>query len=141
MANINIDNYIKEMDLSPELEEKARRCNTVSELMQLAAENDVELPMDALEGVAGGGCGGGCSHSFKIVEDIKMMPEFGNPNTFAIRYNGVQVECIYTKKCSKCSETHYYYTPCPSLDFDYGVVESKEISLADYNALKAQKTW
>ena len=52
MPNINIEDYIKEMDLSSELEEKARTCNTASELMQLAAENDVELPVDALEGVA-----------------------------------------------------------------------------------------
>lgn len=57
MANINIDDYIKEMDLTPELEQKARQCNTARELMQLAADNDIELPMDALEGVAGG-CGG-----------------------------------------------------------------------------------
>lgn len=56
MANINIDDYIKEMDLSPELEEKARQCNTASELMELAAENDIELPEDALEAVSGG-CG------------------------------------------------------------------------------------
>ena len=52
MSNINIEDYIKEMDLSPELEEKARACNTANELMQLEAENDVELPVDALEGVA-----------------------------------------------------------------------------------------
>ena len=57
MSSINIDDYIKDMDLSPELEEKARACNTASELMQLAAENDLELPTDALEDVAGG-CGG-----------------------------------------------------------------------------------
>ena len=56
--NFNIDDYIKEMDLSPELEEKARQCQNSSELMELAAENDVELPLDALEMVSGG-CGGG----------------------------------------------------------------------------------
>lgn len=62
MANINIDEYIKEMDLSPELAEKARQCNTSSELMELAADNDIELPEDALEMVSGGSlCGSGKS--------------------------------------------------------------------------------
>lgn len=61
MAKINIEDYIKEMDLSPELAEKARQCRTSSELMELAADNDVEPPMDALAGVAGGG-NGGCQY-------------------------------------------------------------------------------
>lgn len=82
MANINIDDYIKEMDLSPELEEKARQCNTASELMQLAAENDVELPMDALAGVAGG-CGGssecpkGGSHDWEYGNGYKKCKKCG----------------------------------------------------------------
>lgn len=56
MANFNIEDYIKELELSPEQLEKARACKTKEELMELAAENDVELPMDALEMVSGG-CG------------------------------------------------------------------------------------
>ena len=32
-----------------ELQEKARACNSLEELRQLAAENDVELPEEALE--------------------------------------------------------------------------------------------
>ena len=54
--NENFEKYIE--GLSPELQEKARWCRTSSELMELAADNDVELPLDALAGVAGGGCGG-----------------------------------------------------------------------------------
>ncbi|MBR1750588.1 MAG: hypothetical protein IJ740_06860 [Ruminococcus sp.] len=54
MANINIDDYIKDMDLSPELAEKASACKTSSELMELAAENDAELSLDELNAVAGG---------------------------------------------------------------------------------------
>ena len=50
----NLEEYIK--DLSPELQEKARACKTKDELLQLAADEDMEVPMDALEGVAGG-CG------------------------------------------------------------------------------------
>ena len=54
--NENFEKYIK--DLSPELQEKARACKTKDELLQLAADEDMEIPMDALESVAGG-CGGG----------------------------------------------------------------------------------
>ena len=50
----NLEEYIK--DLSPELQEKARACKTKDELLQLAADEDMEIPMEALEGVAGG-CG------------------------------------------------------------------------------------
>ena len=52
--NEKLENYIK--DLSPELQEKARACNSLEELTQLAAENDLELPEEALELVSGG-CG------------------------------------------------------------------------------------
>ena len=55
MANeFNIEEYIK--DLTPEQQEKAKACKTKEELIQLAAEEDVEIPMEALANVAGG-CG------------------------------------------------------------------------------------
>ena len=50
----NFEKYIK--DLSPELQEKARECKTTEELIEFLADNDLELPEDALEAVAGG-CG------------------------------------------------------------------------------------
>ena len=46
------EEYIK--DLSPELQEKARQCKTKEELNAFIAENELELPEDALESVAGG---------------------------------------------------------------------------------------
>ncbi len=54
MANINIEmeEYLK--NLTPELQEKARACKTKDELIQLLAEEGIEIPMDALESVAGG---------------------------------------------------------------------------------------
>ena len=52
--NENFEKYIK--DLSPELQEKARACKTKEELNAFIAENDLELPEDALEAVSGG-CG------------------------------------------------------------------------------------
>jgi acetyl-CoA carboxylase beta subunit len=79
----NVNDYIKEMDLSPELEEKAKKCKNSSELMELAAENDIELPFDALEMVSGGECAKSvCSHDWCYLDN-------------------------HHKKCSKCGETMY----------------------------------
>ena len=56
-----IEKYIK--DLSPELQEKARKCRSISELLELAKAEEVEVPPEALEAIAGGkdqevrGCG------------------------------------------------------------------------------------
>ena len=86
MAEIfNIEEYIK--DLTPEQQEKAKACKTKEELIQLAAEEDVEIPMEALENVAGG-CGSsecpkGGNHDWILKESLKSY----------IRY-----EC---KKCKK----------------------------------------
>ena len=52
--NEKLEEYIKE--LSPELQQKARACNTSEELMEFLADNDIELPEDALENVSGGYC-------------------------------------------------------------------------------------
>jgi hypothetical protein len=52
--NEKFEKYIEGLD--PELQEKARACNSLEEVMELAAENDIELPEDALEAVSGG-CG------------------------------------------------------------------------------------
>ena len=47
-----LEKYIK--DLSPELQEKARKCGSVSELLELAKAEKVEVPPEALEAIAGG---------------------------------------------------------------------------------------
>ena len=52
--NEKIEQYIK--GLPPELQEKARQCETMEELNDFIAENDIEIPEEALEQVAGG-CG------------------------------------------------------------------------------------
>ena len=52
--NENFEKYIE--GLSPEMQEKARQCKTKEELNAFIAENDLELPEDALEMVSGG-CG------------------------------------------------------------------------------------
>ncbi|MBO6141304.1 MAG: hypothetical protein J6O40_05855 [Ruminococcus sp.] len=52
--NENFEKYIK--DLSPELQEKAKGIKTEEELNAFLAENELELPEEALELVSGG-CG------------------------------------------------------------------------------------
>ena len=58
---MNLEDYIK--DLFPELQEKARACGSVDELLALAKEAQVPLPDEALAAIAGGddsdpdGCG------------------------------------------------------------------------------------
>ena len=84
--NFNIEDYINEIDLSPELADKARACKTSSELLKFAAENDVELPDDALEAVAGGGCGSEktavavCNYCGNEAENKKAVPGRGEIN-------------------------------------------------------------
>ena len=57
---MNLEDYIKE--LSPELQEKARACGSVDELLVLAKENKIPLPDEALAAIAGGEdiAGGSC---------------------------------------------------------------------------------
>ena len=138
--NAEFEKYIE--GLSPELQEKARECKTKDELMQLAAENDLEIPEEALEAVAGGCTSEGCEHSFQQTERIGMLPYLGS-NDKNIMYNGKVVNSLITKVCSKCGETHYFIEPSVSLRSGYGtiLIQYIEISQSEYNALKAQKTW
>lgn len=48
----DIEKYIGGLD--PELQGKARQCKTKEELSAFIADNDLELPEDALELVSGG---------------------------------------------------------------------------------------
>ena len=41
-------------DLNPELQEKAKACKTPEELLELAKEEGLELPEEALNAIAGG---------------------------------------------------------------------------------------
>ena len=52
--NEKINAFLK--DLPPELQKKAKSIKTQEELNEFLSENDIELPEDALEAVAGG-CG------------------------------------------------------------------------------------
>ena len=58
---MNLERFIK--DLAPELQEKARACGSVEELIALAKEAKIPVPDEVLEAIAGGqdadevGCG------------------------------------------------------------------------------------
>ena len=43
-------------DLSPELREKARACESTEELFELAKEEGMEIPDEQLDGIVGGWC-------------------------------------------------------------------------------------
>lgn len=90
--NENFEKYIE--GLSPELQEKARACNSLEEVMELAAENNIELPEDALEAVSGG-CGGGHSHSgnTEVYELLDLN----------IQFRGNKIEYLKGFRCTGCS--------------------------------------
>ena len=71
MKREELEKYISE--LSPELQEKARACQTTEELTELAAQNDVELSEDALQAVSGG-----CGYSKGDAVKGKFCPECGS---------------------------------------------------------------
>ena len=104
----NLEEYIK--DYSPELQEKARQCKTKDELMQLAAENDLEIPEEALEAVAGG---------YIIHREIVSCPKCGQeypkdlgecPNCSG---GGGSVVGLHCDKCGKDFNFMYELGKCP----------------------------
>ena len=50
--DMNLEDYIK--DLDPELQEKARACGSIEELLALAKDAKVPVPDEALAAIAGG---------------------------------------------------------------------------------------
>ena len=47
---------LESMDLSPELREKAKACNTPEELLALAKKEGYKLSDEEMQAVSGGGC-------------------------------------------------------------------------------------
>ena len=74
--------------LTPELREKAMACKSVDELLRFADDNDLEVPVDALQGVAGG-CG-----------DVKC----GYCGSSDLEYVGVQHVGQYYLQVYKCKQ-------------------------------------
>ena len=84
--NEKFEKYIEGLD--PELQEKARACNSLEEVMELAAENDIELPEDALEHVSGG-----CTQQMKC-------PKCGSDRIEVEEYEGGGLK-EYCKNCGQ----------------------------------------
>ena len=87
------------IDLSPELQEKARQCKTMEELQKFFAENDIELPEEVLDAVSGG-CG--------TTRGLKCTICGGNPMQY-IRsepcYEGFVMAMFY--QCPSCKRMHF----------------------------------
>ena len=62
-------------NLTDEQKEKAKACKTTDEMMALAGEWGLELPDEALDAVAGGGCGT-CSDCMTYCPDDGYCPGF-----------------------------------------------------------------
>ncbi len=92
MKNEKLEKYIS--DLSPELQEKARACKTKEELLELAAENDVELSDDALEAVTGGGC-------FDFLFPDNSDKPYHKKCDSELSYWGAGQKTYYCNKCKK----------------------------------------
>ena len=93
MENIGIENFIK--SLSPELQAKARACKSNAELAQFAAENDLEIPTDALEFVSGG-CGDSNKKNVEVCN--KCCTTLSGVPSGLPKPSG---SCKYCSKCKK----------------------------------------
>ena len=133
--NANFEKYIE--GLSHEMQEKARQCKTKEELNAFIAENDLELPEEALEMVAGG-CGK-CSHTNAPVETVS----FWSKN---ITFEGLKLSEIEKSKCTKCGGNIAYAAVCfpefrdntNNSQVSLITMNRKQITEAQYNQLKAQ---
>ena len=126
--NEKFEKYLK--DLSPELQEKARQCKTVEELNAFISENEIELPEEALEMVAGGICSGG--HECNQVSVLETWHCGEDPRPII---KGVECNILTKRQCSKCGRVQYfvsYYSVCGPLWGEYA-----ELSEAEYNNAKS----
>ena len=97
---MDIESYIK--DLSPDLQEKARACGSLEELLALAKETKIPVPDEALTAIAGGDDieDGYC--------DPNKCPKCGHKEKpyWDEDLGGHQVRHHY--KCSECGYKWYY---------------------------------
>ncbi len=97
MKNENFEKYIREF--SPELQEKAKKCQTKEELLALAAENDVELSEETLDMISGGdGC---LFHTCHFIVKEKF---------FSGSVEGYPHGLFWIKEaCEYCEDIKYYF--------------------------------
>ena len=104
--NEKFESYLK--DLSPELQEKARECKNMEELNAFLAENDLELPEDALEIVSGG-----CSYSSDKLDQGDLVDLYCPNCKTQLRYWDMAADSIgmvvYSRYyCEKCNDGLWY---------------------------------
>ena len=94
---MNLEDYIK--DLDPGLQEKARTCGSVEELLALAKEAKVPLPDGALAAIAGGADqeDGNCDPS------LPKCPKCGSADTYCT----VDADDEQIWHCKKCGCMFY----------------------------------
>ena len=123
--NEKFEKYIK--DLSPELQEKARGIKTEEELNAFLAENELELPEEALELVAGGG---GCGHECNA---DRVLETYRIASPFPI-IKGIKCAMVTKRACSECGNIKFF--ACEHNNFLYYGAHA-ELSEAEYNSVKA----
>ena len=99
--NEKFEKYIK--DLSPELQEKARQCMTKEELDVFIADNDLEMPEEVLDMIAGGSKA--CASTGDKVGDCPDCPgilQYHDKVYF--EKGGLEV---YRAKCSRTGILYY----------------------------------
>ena len=92
---MNLENYIK--DLPPDLQEKARACGSVEDLLALAKEAQIPVPDEALEAIAGGDG----SDPENCKREIKC-PKCGSKNYKVIKKYQYGRGTFYRLKCNNC---------------------------------------
>ena len=97
---MDIESYIK--DLDPELQERARACGSVEELLTLAKEEKVPVPDEALAAIAGGDDVDGDSCNPK---KCSVCGHKNEPSWIELLANG---DRRYHFVCSKCGHRWYY---------------------------------
>ena len=93
-------------ELSPELQEKARACKSMNELLELIAENDVELSEDALEAVAGG-----CSLSSSKYDRGQPVTEYKKATCPLCGHQLYYWDMCYQEKGCSCITRMYCSNP------------------------------
>jgi len=104
--NFNIEDYIK--DLAPELQDKARACKNMDELMELAGEEGVELSDEALANVAGG-CGTSTCHHTGYNGTVNAAEKVSDDGAGNITWKITRIRC---NKCGAVVNATKGYKIC-----------------------------
>lgn len=86
---MNLEECIK--NLAPDLQEKARACGSIEELLALAKEAKIPMPDEALEAIAGG-------DDSEVGNCKPKMPNCPSCGSSDVKYEWLDYEFI----CQKC---------------------------------------